>query len=224
MMPPRSLPVAAPQGGSRSGPAKPDPRTPLDSVEPDRALAASTALWLFIGVASSLFALFVVAYAMRMDQAPDWAPITMPWQLWLSTALLLLGSGLMHAAGRTALAQQRQWMRLLLVGGGVSAAAFLGSQLWGWQLLIDQRVMLGGNPASSFFYVLTALHGLHVLGGLVAWSVAAQALALPRAELPGAAWRIALCARYWHFLLLLWGVLFLVMAALTPEIVRWICG
>ena len=55
-----------------------------------------------------------------------------------------------------------------------AAMAFLGSQLWAWQALIDARVVLGGNPAASFFYLLTALHGLHVLGGLVAWSVAAQ--------------------------------------------------
>lgn len=189
-----------------------------------RRRGASTALWLFIAVASVLFTLFFVAYAMRMDQAPDWAPIAMPWQLWLSTALLVAGSGLMHLAGSAAQAQQPQLTRLWLVGGGLAAAAFLGSQLWGWQALIDQRVMLGGNPASSFFYVLTALHGLHVLGGLVAWSVAAQALVLPRAELPGAAWRIRLCARYWHFLLLLWGALFGVLTSLTPEIVRWICG
>ncbi|MFZ5547319.1 MAG: bb3-type cytochrome oxidase subunit III [Pseudomonadota bacterium] len=189
-----------------------------------RRRGASTALWLFIAVASVLFTLFFVAYAMRMDQAPDWAPIGMPWQLWLSTALLAAGSGLMHLAGAAAQAQQPQLTRLWLMGGGLAAAAFLGSQLWGWQSLIDQRVMLGSNPASSFFYVLTALHGLHVLGGLVAWSIAAQALALPRAELPGAAWRIRLCARYWHFLLLLWGALFGVLAALTPEIVRWICG
>jgi cytochrome c oxidase subunit 3 len=189
-----------------------------------RQRGASTALWLFIAVATVLFLLFFVAYAMRMDQAPDWAPIAMPWQLWLSTALLVLGSGLMHMASLAAQAQQPKLTRLWLVGGGLAAAAFLGSQLWGWQALIDQRVMLGGNPASSFFYVLTALHGLHLLGGLVAWSVAAQALTLPRHELPGAAWRIRLCARYWHFLLLLWGALFLVLAALTPEVVRWICG
>lgn len=203
-----------------------EPTAPFSPAEEAamRQRAAGTALWLFIAVASVLFTLFIVAYAMRMDQAPDWAPIAMPWQLWLSTALLVAGSALMHGAARTAEARQPQWMRLLLIGGGLAAVAFLGSQLWGWQLLIDRRVMLGGNPASSFFYVLTALHGLHVLGGLVAWSVAAQALALPRGELPAAAWRIRLCARYWHFLLLLWGALFLVLTSLTPEIVRWICG
>ena len=85
-------------------------------------------------------------------------------------------------------------------------------------------VMLSSNPAASFFYVLTALHGLHVLGGLVAWSVCSQALSMPAAELPATAWRIRLCARYWHFLLAVWAVLYLVLAQLTPEIVRFICG
>ncbi|HJV69000.1 bb3-type cytochrome oxidase subunit III [Ideonella sp.] len=192
--------------------------------EPHHARAAGTALWLFMGVATTLFSLFIVAYAMRMLDAPDWSPITLPPQLWLSTALLIAGSVLMQRAGALALAGKPAAMRAMLVGGGAAAAAFVGSQLWGWQLLIDQRVMLGANPAASFFYVLTALHGLHVLGGLVAWSVAAQALSQPAAELPGSAWRIVLCGRYWHFLLVVWVALFAALALLTPEVVRFICG
>ncbi|HEX5682991.1 MAG TPA: cytochrome c oxidase subunit 3 [Ideonella sp.] len=222
-MPPRSLPVAAPRGGSRSGPAKPDPRTPLDAVEPDRARTTSTALWLFIGVATTFFSLFLVAYGMRMD-AVDWSPIPMPPQLWLSTLLLLAGGVFMHFAGSTAAAGQGTRLKPMLIAGGAAAAAFVGSQLWGWQALIDQRVMLSGNPAASFFYVLTALHGLHVLGGLVAWSIAAQALSTPAAELRAVAWRVQLCARYWHFLFAVWLVLFAALALLTPEIVRYICG
>jgi cytochrome c oxidase subunit 3 len=190
------------------------------TAEPDRALASGTAVWLFIGVATTFFTLFLVAYAMRMD-APDWSPIAMPAQLWLSTGLLLAGSVFMQLAGT---AGREALLKPMLVAGGAAAAAFVGSQLWGWQVLIDQRVMLGGNPAASFFYVLTALHGLHVLGGLVAWSVAAQALALPANELPAAAWRVRLCARYWHFLLAVWLVLYATLALLTPEIVRIICG
>ena len=222
-MPPRSLPVAAPRGGSRSGPAKPDPRTPVGSVEPDREISASTALWLFMGVASTFFSLFVVAYGMRMD-APDWSPIALPPQLWISTALLMVGSVLMQRAGAAAAAGVPRAMRVLLIGGGATAAAFVGSQLLAWQALIDQRVLLAGNPAASFFYVLTALHGLHVLGGLVAWSISAQALSLPAADLPSAAWRIRLCARYWHFLLAVWVALYFILAQLTPDIVRFICG
>jgi cytochrome c oxidase subunit III len=193
------------------------------TAEPDHRRAAGTALWLFIGVATTFFSLFIVAYGMRMD-APDWSPIAMPWQLWLSTALLVAGSVFMQRAGTTAAAGNSAQLRPMLVAGGAAAAAFVGSQLWGWQALIDARVLLAGNPAASFFYVLTALHGLHVLGGLVAWSIAAQALSAPAAELPAAAWRVQLCARYWHFLLVVWAVLFATLALLTPEIVRFICG
>jgi len=188
------------------------------------AQAAGTALWLFMGVATTLFSLFIVAYGMRMLDAPDWSPIALPPQLWLSTALLVAGSVLMQRAGTAAVAGRPAALRVLLIGGCAAAAAFVGSQLWSWQALIDQRVMLGANPAASFFYVLTALHGLHVLGGLVAWSVAAQALSQPAAELPASAWRIRLCARYWHFLLVVWVALFAALALLTPEVVRFICG
>ncbi|MGM9488516.1 bb3-type cytochrome oxidase subunit III [Ideonella sp. YS5] len=191
--------------------------------EPDRPRAAAVALWLFMGVASTFFSLFIVAYGMRMD-AQDWSPITLPSQLWISTALLVVGSVLMQRAAAAAGAGEPRAMRVLLAGGGAAAAAFVGSQLLAWQVLIDQRVLLSSNPAASFFYVLTALHGLHVLGGLVAWSVSAQALSMSAAQLPSAAWRIRLCARYWHFLLAVWLVLYFILAQLTPEIVRFICG
>ncbi|HEV8689661.1 MAG TPA: bb3-type cytochrome oxidase subunit III [Ideonella sp.] len=206
--------------GTHTLPHPPD-LSPAEEAD-HHARAVGVALWLFIGVASTFFSLFLAAYAMRMLDAPDWSQIALPGQLWLSTALLAVGSALMQMAANHAGHPQR--LRIALVGGGLAAAAFVGSQLWGWQALIDQRVLLGANPAASFFYVLTALHGLHVLGGLIAWSIAAQALSLPAAELPAATWRVALCARYWHFLLVVWVLLFAALALLTPEVVRFICG
>ena len=122
-------------------------------------------------------------------------------------------------------AQAGSWDRarpLLWAGGGL-ALAFLGSQWWAWQALAAARVVLAGNPAASFFYLLTAMHALHLLGGLAAWAVTAQ-LAWERADAARVALRIALCARYWHFLLILWAVLFAALGWLTPEIVRFICG
>ncbi len=180
-----------------------------------RARAAATGLWLFMGVVCTLFSLFLVAYAMRMDAA-DWSPIGMPPQLWLSSALLLAGGLLLQRAATAAHALRHAQARRLLMAGGVAAMAFLGSQLWAWQSLLDARVVLAGNPAASFFYVLTALHGLHVIGGLVAWSATVQAAVSPQA--------ITLCARYWHFLFAVWVVLFAALGWLTPEVVRFICG
>jgi cytochrome c oxidase subunit 3 len=84
----------------------------------DRPAPGAIGLWFFIGVASTLFALFVTAYAMRMDRAADWSAIAMPWQLWLSTALLAAGSVLLARAAR-------QGARAPLVAGGVCALAFV---------------------------------------------------------------------------------------------------
>jgi cytochrome c oxidase subunit 3 len=72
---------------------------------------------------------------------------------------------------------------------------------------------LDGNPANSFFYLITGLHGLHVIGGLVVATWAAGKVAT-----------IQLCARYWHFLLGLWLVMFALLFWLTPELVQQICG
>ncbi len=184
--------------------------------------AAGIGLWVFIGVASTLFTLFLSAYVMRMDGG-DWSTIALPWQLWLSSALLLAGSALMQRASAAARAARRDRARTLLLAGGCCALAFIAAQLWAWQALLDANVMLAGNPAASFFYVLTALHGLHVLGGLVAWGATLQAAA-PAADPAHVAWRIALCARYWHFLLAVWAVLVAALGWLTPELVAFICG
>lgn len=186
------------------------------------AAAAGTGLWVFIGVASTLFALFLVAYGMRMDSG-DWSPLAMPWQLWLSSALLLAASIALQGSSHAARAGDWDRARPLLWAGGAFALAFLGSQWWAWRSLDAARVMPAGNPAASFFYLLTAMHALHLLGGLAAWAVTAQ-LAWERADAARVALRIALCARYWHFLLLLWAVLFGALGWLTPEIVRFICG
>jgi cytochrome c oxidase subunit 3 len=185
-----------------------------------RGAAAGIGLWVFIGMASSLFALFIMAYAMRMDSG-DWSAIAMPWQLWLSTALLVAGSGLLQRASTAARGSRRAQARALLWAGGACALAFLGVQLWAWQTLQAARVLPAGNPAASFFYLLTAMHGLHVMGGLAGWMVTVQGVDRAPAA---SAWRIALCARYWHFLLAVWLVLFATLGWLTPEIVRFICG
>ncbi len=204
-------------------PGTPRPVPPLQ--------AAGTGLWVFMGVATALFSLFMAAFVMRMN-ADDWTAIAMPWQLWLSSVLLLAGSVQLQRAARAARAGRHGQARTLLLAGGVLAMAFLGVQLWAWSALLDARIGLAGNPAASFFYLLTALHGLHVLGGLIGWSIAmGAAWSSPVAAAPAAATaaavtasRIALCARYWHFLLAVWAVLFAALGWLSPEFVRYICG
>jgi cytochrome c oxidase subunit 3 len=193
--------------------------------------AAGIGLWVFIGVGTALFTLFVAAYTMRMGSS-DWSPIALPQQLWLSTAWLVAGSLVMQAAagaaegaaGRTGVASHahRRRATLLLATGGACAVLFLASQWWSWQALAAARVSWNGNAAASFFYLLTALHGLHVIGGLIAWGVAWRGLSAHADD--RAARLVRLCARYWHFLFGIWLLLFSTLAGVTPEIVRRICG
>jgi cytochrome c oxidase subunit 3 len=197
-------------------------RRPGRSAVKTRHTDGSVGLWVFIGVATSLFSLFILAYGMRMTGA-DWASIALPWQLWLSTALLVGGSVALQAAASAARGDRWDRARRWLLVGGAAASAFLGVQLWAWQVLQAAQVLPSGNPSASFFYLLTAMHGLHVMGGLVGWSLTAHG-AWPLAEPARAAQRIRLCARYWHFLLAVWLVLFATFAGLTPTVVAWVCG
>ncbi|HEV7913482.1 MAG TPA: bb3-type cytochrome oxidase subunit III [Albitalea sp.] len=177
-------------------------------------------LWVFIGVATTLFALFISAYVMRLSNA-DAVAIAMPRQLWLSTALLVAGSVLLQRAGLAASASQADHARWALLMGGACAVAFIGVQWWAWQALLSRQVTPVGNPAGSFFFLLTAMHALHVSGGLVGLGVAGRAAWRPADA--SAPWRIALCARYWHFLLLLWLALYACFTWITPEVARIIC-
>ena len=193
-------------------------RRPVLGYRQRPGAAQGVALWLFMGVATSLFSLFLVAYVMRLS-ATDATAIAMPWQLWLSTAWLLAGSAaLQRASGLSR--QGRPAQRPLLIGGAC-ALGFIASQSWAWMALLGAQVSLTGNPAGSFFYLLTVLHGLHVAGGVVAWGLVLRALRQAPAT---AAWRIALCARYWHFLLLLWVGLFSALSVITPDLAAAICG
>jgi cytochrome c oxidase subunit 3 len=175
-----------------------------------RARALSIGLWVFIGVAITLFGLFLTAYVMRLAGG-DSVVIALPSQLWLSTALLVLASVLMQRAVDV------PHGRALLLQGGLCAIAFLAVQYWAWLALQAANVVVSGNPAASFFYLLTALHGLHVAGGLIAWGTTLRSADPPR-------WRIALCARYWHLLLAVWLALYAAFNWITPDLARAICG
>lgn len=184
--------------------------------------ARKVGLWVFMAVVCSLFMLFSVAYVMRMAMA-DWQPLRyVPWQLWLSTAVLVAASAAWEGARRGAAHHMAQLACVL-------SLVFLMVQLWAWQAMTAMNFTVGGNPASSFFYLLTGLHGLHVAGGLVAAVLAAVVVGCSGAGQAGQAGSrqvrtgMLLCARYWHFLLLLWLALFALLFLVTPDFVQVVC-
>ena len=199
-------------------------------IDPDRqrlpfrqrpGAAQSIGVWVFIGVATALFSLFIAAYVMRMSEF-DATRIAMPWQLVLSTSWLIAGSVMLQRASK--LASQSAEFEWQLMAGGACALAFIVVQLWAWQDLLDRQVTLQGGPAGSFFYLLTTMHALHVAGGLGGWCVAWLVSRQRPLDSVDVAWRIALCARYWHFLLLVWVVLYAAFVFVTPEFAAFVCG
>ena len=163
-------------------------------------------LGVFMAVATSLFALSISAYLMRKEGA-DWRPLAQPMVLWFNTAVLILGSVFFQRASNAAESGQIGGVRLGLLAGGGCTLVFLFGQLWAWQQLAAAGHFLTANPANAFFYMLTALHGLHLLGGLWVW--ARTTVKLQRgAAVHEVRLSVELCTVYWHFLLVVWLVLF----------------
>lgn len=168
--------------------------------------AARTGLWVFLGVASSLFVLFVSAYAMRLGLA-DWSPIPRPRLLALNTAMLVGASVAMAWSVRALRRGDGGTLRQGLAASGLLTAGFVAGQLAVWKQLADADYFVASSAAASFFYLFTAAHGLHVLGGLVAWS-RAVARVWRQPETGAAKLVVELCATYWHYLLAVWLVLY----------------
>ena len=167
---------------------------------------AKIGLIVFLAVASSLFSLFVSAYFQRMDFG-DWTVAPEPMALWLNTILLIFASVFYQRARNTAIKNEAHKIKSNLLIAGFFTFAFIAGQLWAWQELHNAGYVLSGNPANAFFYLLTAAHALHVLGGLWVWSRSLFKLQI-KVEVRKVRMAVELCAIYWHFLLLVWLVLF----------------
>jgi len=156
----------------------------------------------------AFFAALVIAYYWRSKRPPYWDPIPLPQTLWVSTALILTSSVVFETARRVF--RRGMWRlasHLLLVTASLGAA-FLASQLTAWRELVNKGAFLAQNPHSSFFYLFTGLHAAHLVGGLVALFVVVLGRAKRRELVDVVAW-------YWHFLGLLWVVLFAVLREIS---------
>ncbi len=167
---------------------------------------AKIGLGVLLAALGSLFALFISAYSMRMQMA-DWSSLPMPALLWPNTGLLLLSSIVLQGAKRAADRQDVDGVKVALLTAGGSALAFLVGQVLAWWQLAESGYLLAGNPANSFFYLITGLHGLHVMGGLAALARTARKT-WQTDNARNVRLSVELCAMYWHFLLFVWLVLF----------------
>jgi cytochrome c oxidase subunit 3 len=178
-----------------------------------RASPTRIGLWAFMAVATSLFALFLSAYSMRMHHTVGWCHLTIPPIVWLNTLVLVLASAAMQLASSAVGRGRRPLAQGALIAAGALSIAFLAGQMAAWQAIGPSLYYVQGSPAIAFFYVLTIAHGLHLLGGLYVLGRASLRFA-GGAELIDLRQSFSLCAIYWHFLLLVWLAVFAVLQLL----------
>ena len=185
----------------------------IGGLEPEGAFDSpneKVALSIFLVVASVVFSLFTVGYILRME-LPDWRPLSEPAQLWFNTALLVISSILFQWARNITKGDGEKNVRIAFYGAGVFAILFIVGQLITWNSLQSAGYFIVSNPANAFYYLMTGLHAIHLLGGLWVWSKSLIRL-LSGGEPKDIKLSIELCTLYWHFLLIVWLVLFALLS------------
>ena len=183
------------------------------SQETVTSSAPHVGLWAFLAVVTSFFGLFASAYFMRLHdthgELVPWAPMTEPRLLWINTALLVLASAALQVARARAFAADLAGLRTYFTAGGTLTVLFLAGQVLAWQVLAASGEYGKAHPAFAFFVLLTALHGLHMVGGLFVlgrtaarvWRGIDPAHVVTMSRIRTS---VDLCTTYWHWLLLIW--------------------
>jgi len=183
-----------------------DPRFDLRALDPARL-----GLWFFLATVTMLFAAFSSAYLVRRSTG-GWGAIALPGVLGITTTLILVSSVTIELALRRSRAGASRWLAVTYLLG----ILFLAGQGVAWGALRDAGVLLPDSPHAAFLYIFTALHGVHLLGGL-AWIAILWHASLGRRApssgvlAPTLEDRVARCATYWHFMAGLWVYLFAVL-------------
>jgi cytochrome c oxidase subunit 3 len=165
--------------------------------------ASFTGLFVLLAASTMVFAALTSAFVVRRGLSDDWASMAKPHLLWVNTAVLLASSFVLDLSRRALKAGNRSRFNLWWTTGTVLGILFLIGQAIVWRQLKDAGVFIASNPSSSFFYVLTASHAFHLLGGVMALVyVDVQALRLRLG--PAKRTAIDVTAIFWHFLDGIW--------------------
>lgn len=167
------------------------------------------ALWLFIVSIIMIFAAMSSAYIVRKGDG-NWLDFDLPQMFWISSGIILLSSVSMQWAHFSAKKDNLGALKIAMFISFVLGIAFIVAQYLGWQDLQMRQIWLGGkesNPAGSFVYVMTGLHIMHLVTGIV--FLLLVLIASFRNEIHAKAMtRMDMCTTYWHFLDFLWIYLF----------------
>ena len=205
----RRLPDYSGNGGRRNlVPAEGD----LRAVQERPLDPAQTGIWVALAAITMSFAALTSALVVRQGSALDWRHIALPPILYLNTLVLLASSGTLELTRRRLanahrlggqVAEPMRWLVITLSLG----LLFVAGQYVAWLRLKSEGLYLATNPSSSFFYVFTGVHAVHVLGGLCGLAYVINKL--KRSILRRNTFVAA--SQYWHFMDILWLYLLFVL-------------
>ncbi|MCB0668168.1 MAG: cytochrome c oxidase subunit 3 [Saprospiraceae bacterium] len=167
------------------------------------------ALWISLASISMLFAGFMSAYMVR-QAAGNWFEFALPWYFSASTMIIVTSSVIAHLTVEQFKRGNERTYKVYLVLTLLLGTAFVVLQYLGWQAMQAAGIDLKANPSGAFVYVISGVHVAHVLAGLAAWCVAiVHGFGLKFKPTRNRISRLEITAQYWHFVDLLWVVLFL---------------
>lgn len=201
-------------GGDEGGNHPPDD---LQRSTPDVFIPGKSRIltgFLLLVVLMTFGGLMAAYIVIATNNVAEWRPADLPIQVWISTALILISSLVYHfgklAVDRNDQAAAKKWFIATTVFG----AAFISSQILAWMALSARGLYMEGNPYIGFFYILTAVHAVHVLGGIIALGSILLRTLTPTDRLVEIVKRRTIAqvvGWYWHFMGVLWLALFVLL-------------
>jgi len=165
------------------------------------------AMWLFIATVCMLFAAWTSAYIVKRAEA-GWAEVIIPNQFWINTVIIMVSSITMTWAQWSARRDNLEMVKLAISITTILGIAFLIGQWMAWKELVElNEHFTGGNVSHSFLYVLTGVHGAHIIGGVIFLIIVLISTFKYQVHSRNMT-RIELCSTFWHFLDVLWLYLF----------------
>ncbi len=177
-----------------------EPKVPL-AMNPKKF-----AMWLFMASVVMVFAALTSAYIVRQAEG-NWVYFELPQLFTLSTVIILASSVTMQWAYWSAKKDNLETVKIMVTITTVLGLAFLVLQFEGWKALVNNSIFLVGNPSGSFIYVITGLHGLHIVSAIIFLLIVLVASFRLNVHAKNLL-RIELCVTYWHFLGALWLYLY----------------
>ncbi len=170
--------------------------------------------FLLLAILMTFGGLIAAYVVIATNNVAEWRPFDLPIQVWISTIIIMISSATYHFAKRATNRNNQRSAKIWLIATTVLGAAFISSQILSWLVLTNRGLYMGGNPYAGFFYVLTAVHAVHVVGGIIALGSILLSSWLPTNNVQAIMKRRALAqvvGWYWHFMGGLWLVLFVLL-------------